>query len=125
MNKVNRYINMWYCSIVCISLGLIAFVVGMYAKNLYCWSFCAVMFICFTALFIFSNKKLTLEQGYTVIQAMTFYKECKKAGIKKNYKAETALDVASKLDFTKNMTETQVREIYNIGEQYVRDRRKK
>lgn len=125
MKNTKLFINLWYLSIGCISAGLLTFVIGMYAKNLYCWGICGLFFIAFTVLFTVSNKKLKLEQGYTVVQAMIFYKECRKAGIKKNYRAEIAVKAAGNFDFAKNLSESQVKELFNIGEQYVREYRRK
>ena len=103
-----RYIFLWYISIGLFIVSLVPFVDFMYHTN---FSTMRTLVICIsvaTLCYVISTKQITYPEGYTAIQAMSFYRRCKKEGISKpeqcRKKTVKMKETALKFEFSKNNT---------------------
>lgn len=114
-----NYVILWYFSILSYCFSLIPFFKFMYdlrEANL----FKVLFFIAFsTILYIIGTKKITLPQGYTIIQSMSFYKACKKAELGKPEQCKKHTrkfkEIAESFDFAKELNQEELITMYEIG----------
>lgn len=118
MNAKN--VKMWYVSLSLFVIAVIPFVAFMFRPN-YKTLVASVTVCALAAVFhVFMTKRITHPQyGYTAVQAMKFYSQCKEAGVKntsafRDNKAKVT-EIANTNDFSKNMGFAQLLEMFGIG----------
>lgn len=82
MKSKTKYLLMWYISLLLLALSLIFFALLLLCRWRYpVLGICAVAFaVLFAALFLFCRKPLQCDDGYSLVQAITYYRVCSKAG---------------------------------------------
>lgn len=70
-----------FCSFVILAALMAVFVKAFISNELIYFLISAVLTVVFILFYSFVIKKITCEEGFTVVQAFFFYKRCKKAGI--------------------------------------------
>ena len=112
-------IILWYASVGCFGIVLVPFVNFMFHLNV---SNLRTLFLCVlvsTVFYIFATKRITHPKGYTAIQAMSFYKICKKEEIAKPEQCRKRTvkfkEIASKLEYTDKLELDELFEMYQLG----------
>ena len=72
-----------------------------------------------TVMYIISVKHITYPKGYTAIQAISFYKACKKEELGKPEQCKKRTvkfkEIASRYEYSKDMKLDDLFELYQIG----------
>ena len=97
--KKSAYVTMWYFSVICLSIALIFFVLCFLGH----WP--AKYYIPFALLLSFavisfgiSYKPLKCENNHNLIQAISYYRSCKRKGFKSNKDKDILISVAEEMD---------------------------
>lgn len=117
MKETRGYLTMWRVSLVFFALGTVCFTLGMFLPGVWPWIICFIMFGLFIRFYIPANKHLVCEGGYTVIQAIHFYKECSKTCGDK-FDSQICLEKAKEFDYSKNLSPEILRKMFFTGQRY-------
>ena len=78
---MRKKINLWKCSIgLFVVVGLYAFWF-VYKKTLASMLILLVITACASVFYVYCNRRITLPEGYTVVQARRFYRACMAEGL--------------------------------------------
>lgn len=113
----------WYISFIPLAIAIILFgFCFMFESNLLLYIIMFLFFGLFVILYIKANKKITLSDGYTMIQAMSFFKTCNKKNLhpSDSENVKEMLKLAEKLEYSCELSEEQVIALYKTGEKLVK-----
>lgn len=114
-----KNIKLWYLSFVPLVVATILFVICFLFEYLILYVFLLLIFALFVVVFQYTTKKITLKDGFTLVQAKNFYKACKKAKItfdgSLNGNEAKVFKLAKKYDYSKDLTKEQVLTLFEIG----------
>ena len=125
MNRKGFYV--WVASLIVLSLSLIPFIFFMfnlYVKNL---MITIISITIGTILYIIGNRLITHKKGYTLFQAVQFYKTCVENGFDSTKKCKLNVNdfksLASNKDYSENLTLAELFEMYSIGYDFCNKRK--
>lgn len=110
-----------YCSIFVLAVLIIFFVKAFVSNELIYFLISAALIIIFILLYSITNKKITCEDKYTVVQAFFFYEKCKKAGVE-NFSGELSDAQKKSLDavfaehqYAKDFDNEKLQKLFDVG----------
>ena len=110
----------WASSLVMYVISLIPFIFFMFRPSSKHLALSISVIIAATVLYVIGSKMITHKKGYTVLQAMQFYRLCVANGLsdisccKKNY--DSFLKLADTCNYAKGFNIKELYELYSIGE---------
>lgn len=115
-----RSILLWYTSFI--PLGIVA-VLGvlcfLYETEIWLYVVCGALLLLWVMWYVIATKKITHKDGYTLIQAMSFFLLCKKNDIhtipNKAERNAAMLQLAKQTDYAVSLKLAKIRELYQIG----------
>ncbi len=118
-----HYITLWYLSNLFFPFGLMLFVFYLLNKRLVvCLIASGVCFVFFSFLNQISKNKLKTAEGYTVLQAISYYNACCSMGSTGSYQKKDMRILsaaAKKRDFLKNLDNSALMKCFSIGKNAV------
>ena len=110
---------LWYISFIPLGIASALFVFCfLFESALWLYAICTAMFAMFAVLFVRADKQIACKEGYTLIQALAFYRECLRAGAV-DITSESAVQqveaIAQKYDYAKLLNQKQRTRLYKIG----------
>lgn len=121
-----KFMKLWYVSLVLYGVGLVAFALGFFNSFTDSVIYLFAFIVPATIFYLISIKKLTFKEGYSLPQAIQFYKKCSKIGINNRATMLDQFDKASKfaseLGFSKKANEGVLYTMFRRGEMYTRSK---
>lgn len=118
-NKI-KYIYLWALSFVILFVAFVFFVRFAFDPTTIHAICLAVPIICFCVVYRIADKKLMLPEGYSVIQAIAFYRSASKID-GKNYNAsqlgKKLRNAAKSRDFAKDKSDAELLTLYKQGKE--------
>lgn len=114
-----RRVLRWYASFIPLGIASVLFIICfVFESALWLYAMCTVMFTLFAVLFIRADKQIACKDGYSLVQALAFYREC--LGLCSGDNSEEAAmqqieAVAQKHDYAKNLNAKQRIRLYKTG----------
>lgn len=119
MNK--KDIRLWFAAMALVGLDAVAMVLFLAHKSILTTVICIVLVFASCILFMKTNEKIRLPEGYTAVQALFFYRKCVKAGVdnKKHAMKKIYLlrEFAEKTDYAKNFDDNALISLYSQGKE--------
>lgn len=116
----------WYVSFIPLAIAIILFgFCFIFESNIIYYIIMFMFFVAFVRLYLKANKRITLSDGYTLIQAMSFFKACNKKNLQPSdsENIKELMKLANELEYACELSEEQVITLYKIGEKLVEDKR--
>ena len=116
-----QLVKEWYMSFVPLGIAAVLFVACFLLESvIWLYAICTAEFALFVILFVRANRKVAQKDGYTLIQAMDFYKKCRKTGIgteqlESNFD-DGLVEVAKQIEYADGMERKQLLRMYKCGE---------
>ncbi len=119
--KELKYLKYYVASFLFLAAFAICFLIAFVKNQLNYFLVCAVLVTLFLVTFSVSTKKMTMKDGYTLIQAYDFFVKCKKNDV---YNASGILDrnalsriqpIVEACDYAKDLNEKQIKRLYSDG----------
>ena len=118
-NNMYRCVLRWYASFIPLGIASVLFVICfVFESTLWLYAVCTVMFALFVVLFVRADKQVSCKDGYTLIQALAFYRECVRSCSEGNSEEAVAQQIeaiAQKCDYAKNLNTKQRIRLYKTG----------
>ena len=109
LQKAIKAITNWYYSFIPLAIASVIFVFCfIFESNLPLYVIMAFFFVMFIFLYTKTTKQITHKDGYTFIQAMSFYKQTEKD-------TADSFQLAKQLDYAENLTTDQILILYETG----------
>lgn len=120
LKQMKMNILIWYFSFFPLIVCSVLFVLYFIFDTSYLYYFSMIFtFSLFVVLYVFANRRITCKDGYTLVNAISFYKKCVKLNITKisnedafNYKL---MDLATSFEYSLNLNLEQLHQLYSIG----------
>lgn len=110
---------MWYLSIFLFIITLVPFIFFMEHPSVSNLRYLLLMIAVSTAMYVVSVKHITHPKGYTAVQAISFYKACKKEELNKPEQCKKRTvkfkEIASRYEYSKDMELDDLLEFYQMG----------
>ena len=111
----------WCLSFVPLGIAVILFVACFLLETkLWLYAICTAVFGLFVVLFLRANRNITQKDGYTLIQAMAFYKVCRKSGLISESSEQNLgpviLKQAEQIEYAEHLDQKQLLRMYRCGE---------
>ena len=117
--RLKLNIDLWKCSVVFFVLVLLYGAWFLYKKTVTQLIILLILLTVSCVFYTYCNKRITLPEGYTVIQARRFYRSCLKAGLNSRRKLDDNEDIlqeiVKKYDFAANLTSDALWKLYCDG----------
>ena len=124
LQKSIKAIQNWYFSFIPLIIASIIFVFCfIFESNLPLYLAMAFFFVLFIYFYIKTSKQISHKDGYTFIQAMSFYQQASKENITENSSA--LYQLAKQQDYGETLTENQVLVLYETGKLLTNHMKKK
>lgn len=116
-----RNVKLWFASFILLAIDIVIFVICFLLEHLlWLYLVCIVILAVFATLYIRITAAITHKDGYTLIQAMHFYRVCRKAGIDAKYPSIEENDqlcrIAVQFDYSSRLTPKKVLCLYQTGD---------
>lgn len=120
LNRNIRNVKFWFASFILLVLAAVLAVVCFLTNVLELYVVCGVVLLAFVIIYVLTTKAITHKDGYTLIQAMHFFRACQKAGIENghltNEKKELICRIATRYDYSSGLDQRQVLCLYQTGD---------
>ena len=116
---MKKFVNLYLFSYILLAAGFVLFIQFIRVKDILFFIIFSAVFIAFSVLYRISTKKITFEEGYNLLQAISFYVECK--SIKTNDREtdkENMRKIASKYEYARNLSSKELDKMYQAGHKY-------
>ena len=114
-----RNVKLWLASFALLALAAILAVICFLSNILWLYFVCGAVLFAFVIWYSMANKAITHKDGYTLVQAIWFYRTCKKERIDDykvaSQKMEKIMKLAAEKDFTKGLSTMQVMRMFEVG----------
>ena len=124
-----RNVKFWFASFILLVLAAVLAVVCFLTNVLELYVVCGVVLLAFVIIYVLTTKAITHKDGYTLIQAMHFFRACQKAGIDNgrltNEKKELICRIAVQFDYSSGLDQKQVLCLYQTGDTLATEIRRK
>lgn len=124
MKKQIRFYYLKLSSFIFLVIGFIIFVKFAFLPTLPKGIAIGVLFILFSVLYRLGEKKSMLSEGYSVNDALSFYKSCVLSGIKKagySQQLEIVTQAAEEFDVLKGKPSAELMEAYRKSEKIYKE----
>lgn len=115
-----RNIKLWYLSFVLLFVAVMLFLFCFFNdEQLIVFVVLVIDFFGFIVMYIGANKRIKHHDGYTLIQAMYFYRRCIQSGFDKERSEkqfeQKIIDLARQIEYSNMLTNVQIINMYKIG----------
>lgn len=116
-----RYVLNWLLSFVVLAVAAVLFVFCFLSETaLYLYALCTAVFCLFIFFYWKTSKKIEHPDGYTLIQAMLFFRQnrkiCKDENMLSQMERDRIYTAASNYDFAKDLSHSQIIQLFTIGQ---------
>lgn len=115
---MQKKVIIWYCAFVLLVLSVVPFINLMLNKTVTNVIIVIAWLAVSSPLYAWATKHITLEKGYTAIDAIDFYKSCRKENIsvsslRKDQKS--IRKIATEKEYAKDLELSELYELFHIG----------
>ena len=118
-----KYFLLWVLSVFLLVVALLPFFRFMFNLNTHNLVVCLLFVAPGAVLYALTEKRLTHPKGYTLFNAMEFYRYCVKNGISDikfcRRNPDKITELALHKDYSKNLNLTELYEMYETGYEFV------
>ena len=118
LQNMKNAISLWYRSFIPLVIASVLFVFCfIFESSLLLYLIMAFFFITFIVMYMKANKQILHKDGYTFIQAMSFYQQAQKEGITDPLAspASPLFQLAQKQEYAEDLNPEQILTLYETG----------
>ena len=113
-------VKLWLASFILLAIaGILSVFCFLLEHLLWLYIVCGVILLAFVILYCKTTKAMTHKDGYTLAQAIWFYRACRKKGwdLKSGdpQQTESILQFAAANDFSKQLSLSKLTTMFNLG----------